>query len=148
MMNAADFQKAWSEICDERRNLVNRRTDLETELVEVRNKIAHLDQVLTHLAPLADLPYYDEGDLSGLGITDAVRFIVKHSDIRLSPQDVRGQLAEKGYDLSALTVPMASIYKILSRLVDDSGEVEREKEGGRVYYKWKPTPISDEDIPF
>jgi len=147
-MNAADFKHTWSEIYDEKRVLMNRRTDLETELVEVRNKIAHLDQVLRHIAPLADLGYYEEEDFSALGITDAVRFTLKNANLRLSAQDVRQLLTEKGYDLSSLTAPMASIYKILSRLVDDSEEVEREKEDGRVYYKWKSPPISDDDIPF
>jgi hypothetical protein len=53
---------------------------------------------------------------------------------------------EKGFDLSRLSAPMASIYKILSRLVDDS-QLEREKqEDGRMGYQWKG--IRDEDIPF
>ena len=43
---------------------------------------------------------------------------------------------------------MASIYKILARLADDSNEVERDKDEGRVYYRWKHPAITDDDIPF
>lgn len=147
-MNTEDFKAKYWELDEERRELIGRRTDLETELVEVRNKITHLDEVLSHLAPLADLPFYEDDTVSGLGITDAIRYVLKMSDERLSAQDVRQQLSAKGYDLSPLTAPMASIYKILGR-IEESGEVIREKEEGRVYYKWKNDgPISDEDIPF
>jgi hypothetical protein len=147
-MKAEDFGKTWKEVFMERSALLNHRTNLETELIELRNKIAHLDEVLNHLAPLAGLMYANEEEISSLGITDAIRSILKRSGERLSPQDIRRLLSEKGYDLTGLSAPMASIYKILSRLVDDSQEVEREKEGGRVYYRWKHPPITDEDIPF
>jgi len=146
-MNAADFAKTWSELQVERQELFNRRTDLETELSEVRTKISHLNEVLNHLGPLADISF-SEDNISALGITDAVRLVLRGSSGRLSAQDIRKELVDKGYDLSTLSVPMASIYKILSRLSDDDGEVEREKEEGRVYYKWKIPPMTDEDIPF
>ncbi|HWZ84070.1 MAG TPA: hypothetical protein VNW47_15685 [Terriglobales bacterium] len=146
-MDASHFQQTWAAISQERSNLVNRRTELETELVEVRNKIKHLTEVLNHLGPLAELPYYSDDEISNLGITDAVRLVFRYNDEKFSPQDVRKQLGEKGYDMSSLTAPMASIYKILSRL-EEAGEIEREKEEGRVYYKWKSPPITEDDIPF
>jgi hypothetical protein len=145
-MSSPDFTQTWWDLSTERQRVLDRRTELETELTEVRNKIRHLDEVLHHLAPLANLGFYDDEDMTGLGITDAVRYVLKNSDKRLSPQEIREQLIQKGYDLSGLTAPMASIYTILRRLTDE--EVEREKEDGRVYYKWKVKPITDNDIPF
>jgi hypothetical protein len=144
-----DFAETWSGIFGEREKAIARRTDLETELIEVRNKIAHLDQILDHMGPLAGLSSGDY-DFLKLGLTDAVRGVVSGSWERMSAQEIRNALTEKGYDLSSLTAPMQSIYKILSRLADDSKQIEREKEDGRVYYKWKRTrgPITDEDIPF
>jgi hypothetical protein len=148
-MDTAEFDKTWKELFKERTTLVETRTTLETELVEVRNKISHLDEVLSHLAPLAGVDWYNRGgdDVSGLGLTGAIRFILQYSQERLSAQDIRRLLMEKEYDLSSLSAPMASIYKILARLVD-AAEVEREMEEGRVYFKWIHPPISDEDIPF
>jgi hypothetical protein len=149
MMDTADFSKMHSDLGEERHQLFNRRTELENELAEVRNKISHLDQILAHIAPFADLPFYDDSDLLNLGITDAVRFVLKHSSEKMTGKEVRDELINKGYDLSSMTAQMASIYKILSRLAD-SDEAERIKEDGHpaVYYKWKWPPISDEDIPF
>lgn len=144
-METSDFAKTWSEIWAERQRLLSHRTDLETDLCEVRTKLSHLDEVLSHLGPLAGVS--DTTNLPAMGITDAIRLVLQGSNGRLSAQDIRKQLVDKGYDLSSLSAPMASIYKILSRL-EVSNEIEREKEEGRVYYKWKVPPITDEDIPF
>jgi hypothetical protein len=149
-MDPEDFEKTWSELTDVRGELQDRRVILETELNEVIVKLNHLDEVLSHLAPLAG-HHYDADNLSGLGITDAIRMILQSSDERMSATEVRKALQERGFDLSGLSAPMASIYKILSRLVNDSNEVERETDEGRVFFIWKrppPSPISDEDIPF
>jgi hypothetical protein len=146
-MDTVDFAQTYSELSFERHSQINRRTELETELVEVRNRIAHLDEVLAHLAPLADISV-DPNSIAGLGLTDAIRKILVTADDKMTAQDIRKRLVELDYDLSGLTAQMASIYKILSRLVEDSKEVDREKEDGRVYYKWKHPPITDEDIPF
>ena len=144
-MDTPDFAATWSELFAERQALTNRRTDLETELIEVRNKISHLDEVLSHLAPLAGVS--NSANLPGLGITDAIRVVLQTSDGRMSAQDIRKELADNGYDFSGLTAPMASIYKVLSRL-ELADEIAREKEEGRVYFKWKVPSITDEEIPF
>ena len=143
-MEQQQLKDTWFELNRERARLVNQRTDLETELSEVNNKLAHLAEVLNHLAPLSGMNF--EETISGLGITDAIRSILKHANERLSAADVRRSLTEQGFDFTGHTAPNASIYKVLNRLVT-AEEVEREKdeESSRVYYKWK---ITDEDIPF
>jgi len=144
-MDPNGFAKMFADTSAERQSEINRRTELENELVEVRNRINHLDEILAHLAPLADISFSDD-NIAGLGLTDAVRKILRTSDKRLSPQEIRKQLQEKDYDLSTLTAPMASVYKILARLSEgDSPEVDREKEGAHVFYTWKTPPITDED---
>ncbi len=143
-MEQQELKETWFELNRERVRLRNQRTDLETELSEVNNKLSHLQEVLNHLAPLSGMNF--EESISGLGITDAIRFVLKHSDQRLSAADVRTSLTEQGFDFAGHTAPNASIYKVLNRLVT-AEEVEREKdeEGVRVFYKWK---LTDEDIPF
>lgn len=147
---AVDYGEAWTSLVRERSTLRDQRASLETELSEVRIKIAHLDAILSHLEPLAGLSWSES--LSGLGITDAIRAVLSKSESRMSAKDVHGALEAGGFDMSGLTQPMASIYKVLSRLVDDSGEAEREKDDdGRVFYKWKreeSTEITLDDVPF
>jgi len=145
-MNTTDFAKTYSELSTQRKNEIDRRTELETELIEVRNRITHLDEVLSHLAPLADI-YVDPDSITGLGLTDATRKILLIADEKMTAQDIRKRLQELDYDFSGLTAPMASLYKILSRL-EEADEVKREKEDGRMFFSWKTPPITDEDIPF
>jgi hypothetical protein len=145
-MNTSDFARTFSELSAERSRQVNRRTELETELVDVRNRITHLDEALAHIAPLADISFNPDS-IAGLGLTDSIRKILVLSDERVAAKDIHKRLRELDYDFSSLTAPMASIYKILSRL-EESGEVERQKEDGRITYSWKVEPIRDEDIPF
>jgi len=145
-MNADELRQTYWNFMNERSDLRNRRADIEAELSETRNKITHLDQVLDHLASLSGITD-TTGSISGLGLTDAIRTVVHVNGERFSPQDVKERLQERGYDLSDLTAPMASIYKVLSRLADNPEEkLEREKEDGRIFYKY--AGISDDDIPF
>jgi hypothetical protein len=150
-MNKEEFALHWSAFQTEKWELVDRRTILETELSEISTKITHLDSLLEHLAPLSGITTNE--DISGLGITDAIRAVLKGSKERMSATEVRSTLVERGFDLSDHSAPMASIYKILGRLTEDGdSSVEREKEDGRVFYRWKdPTgsaEITDDDIPF
>jgi predicted nuclease with TOPRIM domain len=144
-MDTEDFSKIWRNLCQERGVLLERRTDLETELAEVRNTLSRVDQALHQLAPLAGVHYVDQKDIPNLGLTDAIRCIFKRTSERYSADEVRRRLTEEHYDLSRLSAPMASIYKILSRL-EESEEVIREKEEGRVYYRWNG--MTDDEIPF
>jgi len=147
MKTTEEFRRTYDDLSAEKDELTNRRTELENELAEVKTKIAHLDEVLDHLAPLSSIAYI-ETDIMGFGLTDAIRRVLTNSVDKLSATDVKQRLLENCYDLSGLSSPMASIYKVLSRL-EDSGEAEREREGSKVFYKWKRSiPISDEDIPF
>jgi hypothetical protein len=144
-----DYEHHWSQLSHEKRRLLDERTSLETSLSEIKTQIAHLDEVLDHLAPLAGISIGK--DISKLGITDAIRLILKDSSERMSAAEVRSSLAEKGFDLSGLTAPMSSIYKVLGRLVDDSQEATREKDedGFRVFFRWiQPESEIDDDIPF
>jgi len=144
-MEAFDFGKTWTELSVERDQLTARRDELEAELSDVRAKILHLNEILQHLAPLADIEPIE--NIQGRGITDAIRIVLRSApDKKFGPPEVRQQLMERGYDLSDLTAPMASIYKVLTRL-HDNDEAERVKENGRVYYTWKTQPLPD-DFPF
>lgn len=145
-MDASEIRQVYWKFSSERNDLYSRRAEIEAELSETRNKITHLDEVLDHLASLSGITDRT-GNISRLGLTDAIRSVVHINGERFSPQDIKQRLQEGGYDLSDLTAPMASIYKVLSRLADNPEEkLEREKEDGRIFYKY--TGISDDDIPF
>ena len=154
MKTQEDYRATWDELYGECVGLEEQRDNLETELSEVKSQIAHLREVLSHLRPLAGVPLGD--DISGLGITDAIRAILENSKERMSPHGVRNALVNKGFDLSGYSAPMSSIYKILARLADDqSSRVFRIRDESGVFYEWRKidefaesAEISDDDIPF
>jgi len=143
-MSANTYDAAWGQLVRRRRELRDSRADLETQLSEVNNELAHLDEAVSHLALLAGRPV-EEGSVQGLGITDAIRSVLRQADgNRLSPSDIYQVMHNKWFDFSGYSQPMASIYKILARL-KEGDEVEVEKEDHKIFYKWKNT---DEDFPF
>jgi hypothetical protein len=144
-MDPVDFREKWTEFSTEREALVKRRDEIELELHEIRGKLKHLDKVLENLLPLSDLTNFAAIEISNLGITDAIRRILQtNKGKKFGAGEIREELQGWRYDLSGLTAPMASIYKILSRLAEKPEEVTREKDGLRVYYTW----VGDDEIPF
>jgi hypothetical protein len=111
-----------------------KRAELEIELrdkdIEIQNTNKAISSVLT-LMGLA----FDVG-ISEMGITDAIRQVTYTMTERFTATDVREQLEKKGFKLSGYDNPMASIYKILTRLAE-SGELDVEKEGWNTFYKAK-----------
>jgi hypothetical protein len=131
-----EYDDVWRELYRKREALLDRHTELETQIADVSNQLAHIKEIMVHLEPLAGLGSGE--NIINMGITDAVRWILKNAEgARMSPVEIRDQLLEKGYDMTTLTAPMSSIYKILSRLADQKRpEVTRENEGSNVFYRW------------
>lgn len=126
----AQLKLRLNEIDAERSELEVRHADLDNEAVNVKATIAKL------------LPLCGEtsspNDLSGLGITDAVLKIVElNRPARLTAQQIKERLAQYGFELSGYSNPMASIYKILSRL-EEAKKIEVERDGFSSFYKAKP----------
>ena len=157
-MTQDEYKHMWSKLFEDSIELESRRTALENDLNEVKARIESVKQALAHIRPLAGIPTGDH--LQGLGMTDAIRAILRTSESRMSATDVRKTLMNKGFDLSGYSSPMSSIYTVLGRLTDESNgsnEAIREQDDNRnVFYRWKPDPsdysqkaeISDDDIPF
>ncbi|MGA8090094.1 MAG: hypothetical protein WCA10_22680 [Terracidiphilus sp.] len=131
-----EYDNVWREIYRKRKALMERHAELEVEIGDVSNQLSHLNEILIHLEPLAGLG--NEKTIIGMGITDAIRWTLKNVEgQRMSPTDIRDELLKHGYDMTGLTVPMSSIYKVLSRLADQKKpEITRETEGNNVFYSW------------
>jgi hypothetical protein len=120
------------EINTERAELDVRRSDLDREAAGIKD-------TLVDLLPLSG-EVANPGDLSGLGFTNAIRGVLGlKAGEWMSAPDVKEMLGERGFELSTYTNPMASIYKILSRL-KESEEIEVKAEGIKMFYRVKPRP--------
>lgn len=140
-----NYQELWNKVRDRRTELGKELVDLELRVDELRKEAAHLDQVLINLGALCGL-FFEIPSIPGMGLTDAIRTVVDNATDRLSPTEIQQELQKKGFSFSNYTQPMASVYKVLSRLTD-AKQIIQEKEGGRVFYR-TAKEISDEDIPF
>jgi len=146
-MQASDYEDTWRMLSRERSELADQRATLEAELSEIHNKISHLDEVLSHLAPLTGSPMVP-GSLDGLGITDAIRTVLREANEGMIATDIRKALREKGFNTEGFAAPMASIYKVLSRLVEANEVLRFKSEEGRLLFSWIRPEITDDDIPF
>src|ERR1700722_6686336 len=95
-----EYDGVWRELYRKSEALKERRDVLEAEIADIAKQLSQLNKVLSHLSPLAGLGGGE--NFISMGITDAVRYILKNAETRLSPTDVRDRLTEKGYDLSTL----------------------------------------------
>jgi|SRR5580658_5683418 hypothetical protein len=111
-----------------------KRSELEIEMRDLDVEIANLRKASASV--LAAMGMSISQDISGLGITDAIRRVTGLRQDRMTANQVREELEKQGFSLTGYENPMASIYKILTRLAQ-ANELEVEKEGSSVYYKTK-----------
>ncbi len=134
-MDKDDFNRILNELNAKHNALVDRRAALQVEIGELDNQIAVLKKTMLSMSPLMGMTL-DPNDLTGMGITDAIRKVLMTSRERMAPSQVKDALLNKGFDLSGYGNPMASIYKVLTRL-KESNQVIAEQEGWNVFYRWK-----------
>jgi hypothetical protein len=132
-MNATEYKKAFEQA----------RADLES-LVEEREaidkKIAQVKQALVALAPMVEEKQSSLIDLiqqqaATLGITDAIREVLRSAKTPLTPIEVRDRLVSMKPDVKTQANLMASIHSVLKRLIPDEATVFTSKQGD-VVYKW------------
>jgi hypothetical protein len=143
-MEKSEYETIYQRLGKERRELENRRADMEATLADITKQIESLQETMITLAPLAGYTFYEES-ISKLGITDATRKVLGlESDVWMSVSEIKAKMIGLGYDFSKYSAPDASIHTTLKRLVE-AERAESKKEEWRIFYKFKET---DEDIPF
>ncbi|HKV93692.1 MAG TPA: hypothetical protein VJW20_14185 [Candidatus Angelobacter sp.] len=135
------LEKAKKELAD----LKEQRSDLQSQLKEVDERITKQQKGIEGLAHLADqqnmaaLPIGAVKPLAKFtSFTDAVCYtLTTVPKLNLTPMQVRERLHVLGYDLTKYkSNPVASIHTILKRLVE-AGKVTAERnEIGKIAYRW------------
>ena len=124
----------------------DRLEKLRGEISATETEIARLRRTITALAGMcSEDPYVDD-----LGITDAVREVMRDQLTAIGTTDVMDKLVAIGFDLRTQKNAQASVHAVLQRLAK-KGEIERVAVEGRST-RWKgpkydPKVISDDDIP-
>lgn len=147
-----DFiKKALEDVVAVYAELVFQKQDLEKQRKVIDQRMARVGMKIISLANLCeDIP---EDSLVGrvvknaskLGLTDAVREVLKATGERMTPPQVRDYLIRMNIKLDRFKNHLASITTVLVRL-NDKGEVDMfyDKTTDKVTYQWK-VETEDED---
>src|SRR5438270_10894331 len=126
------YKKAFKDGVEEFYRLSSRRDELTAELEAVEDRMERVRQGTIALARLADMNFAEiqeahpdlfdgQPDLR-LGITDAVREVLKSAATTLPPIEIRNRVFQISPAVAGHKSPMASIHAVLRRLIE-SGEV-------------------------
>src|SRR5438105_466204 len=130
-MTHEDYRRALDAATREYEDLGARRRAIDQRLAELAQSIGTLTKLLG-LTPTVPM-----------GLTDAIRLVVRGAGVPVTPVDVRDRLHAFGFDVSKYTNDLAAVHTILKRL-NESGEVRfLAHPGGKHRYMWNTgsTPV-------
>jgi hypothetical protein len=119
---------------------------IEKSRLEIDYKIGKLAQKILHLAALCDnVPEHLQIDrlkksIQDLGVTDAVREIIKGAERPLTITDVRERLEQFGVDGTGYYQNVGAVMNMILKRLAESGEIEElpAEEGKKKAYVWIP----------
>jgi hypothetical protein len=142
-----DFKEALESAITKLAKLVDERTDLEKKIAVLDDRIERTRQGVLGLSNLAECDFdelkekypdlFDDTVDPRLGLTDAVRQVMKSAGKYLTPFEVRDGVYKIYPALSGHKNPLASLYTVLKRLVDnDEVTIGIEEETSKMLYGW------------
>src|SRR5262249_19651232 len=102
-MTQDDYRRALEAATREYEALGEKRREIDQRLAELAQTIATLSKLLG-LTPTVPM-----------GLTDAVRLVVRGAGVPMTPVDVRDRLAAIGFDVSKYVNDLAAVHTILKR---------------------------------
>jgi len=128
-MTQADYRRALETASREYEELGARRREIDQRLAELGQTIGTLMRLLG-MTPTVPL-----------GLTDAVRMVVRGAGMPISPTEVRDRLRTIGFDLSKYANELAAVHTILKRLNQAAELRFIPRAGGKHQYAWGRMPM-------
>jgi hypothetical protein len=131
-MTHEDYRRALDAAIREYEEIGTKRQAIDKRLAELAQTIGTLSKLLG-LTPTVPL-----------GLTDAVRLVVRGAGVPMTPIEVRDRLHAIGFDVSKYVNDLAAVHTILKRL-NESGELRFVARGpGKHQYTWNrpTTPVA------
>jgi hypothetical protein len=136
-MNNEIYRKALDEARAEMAETLRMREKIEERLTHLKSTI----DVLSAL--LQEPPKLDQDDspemLDSVGISEAIRQVLKDADVGLMPNQVKAKLSDAGFDLSKYANPSAVIHNTLKRLETQGEVVQVRDSSGVTAYTIRPS---------
>jgi hypothetical protein len=131
-MTHEDYRRALDAAAREYEALGDKRREIDQRLAELAQSMATLSRLLG-LTPTVPL-----------GLTDAVRLVVRGAGLPMTPIEVRDRLVGVGFDVSKYVNDLAAVHTILKRL-NEAGELRFiPRAPGKHQYTWNrpSTPVA------
>jgi hypothetical protein len=131
-VTSTDYRAALAAAIKEYEALGEQRRDIDKRLAQLAHTIGTLSQLLG-LTPTVPM-----------GLTEAIRLVVRGAGVPMTPIDVRDRLHAIGFDVSKYANDLAAVHTILKRL-NQSGELRFiPRAPGKHQYTWnRPvTPVA------
>jgi hypothetical protein len=126
-MTHDDYRKALEAASREYEALAEKRREIDQRLAELAQTIGTLAKLLG-LTPTVPM-----------GLTDAIRLVVRGAGVPMTPVEVRDRLAAIGFDVSKYVNDLAAVHTILKRL-NEAGELRFvRRTPGKQQYTWNRT---------
>ena len=109
-MTSDDYRVALQTAVREYEELGIRRREIDRRLSELAQTIGTLSKLLGYTPTVP------------LGLTDAIRLVMRGAGLPMTPIDVRDRLQGMGFDMAKYTNDLAAVHTILKRL-NDAGEL-------------------------
>jgi hypothetical protein len=123
-MTDHDYRRALDAAIKEYETLGDQRQAIDRRLAALTQTIGTLSKLLG-LTPTVPL-----------GLTDAVRLVVRGASLPMTPVEIRDRLIAIGIEMSKYTNELAAVHTILKRL-NDAGEVRFvPRTSGKHQYVW------------
>src|SRR5258708_26168726 len=125
-MTQEDYRRALESATREYEQLGAKRREIDQRLAELAQSIGTLSKLLG-LTPTVPM-----------GLTDAIRLVVRGAGVPMTPVEVRDRLHAIGFDVSKYSNDLAAVHTILKRL-NESGEIRfvaRAAPGPPQRYMW------------
>ena len=130
-MTHEDYRRALDAAAREYEALGDKRRAIDQRLAELAQSMTTLSRLLG-LTPTVPL-----------GLTDAVRLVVRGAGVPMTPIEVRDRLVGVGFDVSKYVNDLAAVHTILKRL-NEAGELRFiPRTPGKHQYTWNrpSTPV-------
>ncbi len=112
-----------------------RQRDLDDERERIGHTMEHVNKMIASLTVLSGEA---EGSvpINSLGMTDAIRAILKKATEPMAAPDIMAALTEGRFDMSKYAQPISVVHTTLKRLLEKE-EVETRAAQGKLLYGWK-----------
>ena len=132
-MAKAEYRRALASAVKEYEQLKTQRDAVDTRLAQLR-------QIISTLGSLCELPSARAASPE-LGLTDAIRSVLRASMAGLTALEVRDRIGAFGIDLAVYSNPLASIHIVLKRLTTSGQVWSYRAPGGKRAYAWKRAAV-------